>query len=296
MDKRYIFLTEGVKWDCTKTINSIMNHVEDSAPEWFHIAWNPSGSHFALACLHGEVKVFNKSYKEVFQLSHFEDVAQCQFSPNGIFLLCVGFKKNLTLWCLEECRTKPIYSTSHSERITFANWSSKDNAVYLADESGSVIYWKSFINESKYPHPVTGKPKLLLDKEDTEALFGIEDSEDEFDKMDDDIDFSKLNEIADTGLMESQRSSHEKKDLKLKAKQSKLLDLEAVNEDNDDIEDLGEDLDDFVVDDDGAGCIFNIILDKQDMQTEEGYAGYFAAGDQDVFRDVEKSSTQILTF
>jgi hypothetical protein len=179
--------------------------------------------------------------------------------------------------------------------------------VYLADETGSVLYWTSFINETKYPHPVTGKPKNFLDNEDNEALFGIDESEDEFDKMDDDIDFSKLNEIADAGLMETQLSSHEKKELKMKLKQNKLLDLEAAkqskildleeeNEDNDDIEDLGEDLDDFVVDDDGAGCILKIILDKQDMQTEEGYAGYFAAGDRDVYRDIEKNSTFSLIF
>lgn len=109
-----------------------MDHAGESALDWYNLAWNPTGSHFALCGLQGDVKVIrNGTWKTEFTLTHFEDISIVQFSPNGVYLMCIGFKRLVAIWRLEESRTVPAMSMKHTERITAAKWHPQENQACL---------------------------------------------------------------------------------------------------------------------------------------------------------------------
>lgn len=269
---------KGVKWSCVTTIDDLMHAADDEVLEWFDLCWNSIGTHFAVAGLHGDVRIYSKKSLR-FKLSHFEDIAKVLFSPNGIYLLCIGFKKTVCVWRLENSRERPISNITHTERITDACWSPCGNEVCLADETGSIIFWKPFINEAQHPHPVTGTPSSLsLDNDCKEGLFGPED-EDEFDNLDENVDFEKLNELADSGLLLGGDSKKEAKN-----KLNTLVEVEAKEDNRDEVEedyDDYEDMKDFVVDDDGAGYL-------EDMRKPEEVAKYHKRAQQNVIDQIER--------
>ena len=129
----------GQKWNCVHTIDVLTDQVETGL-DWYHMAWNSTGSHFALCGNHGgkliynnaDVKIIkNDQFKTKFTLTHFEDIAYVEFSPNGIYLLCVGFRKMVCVWNLEESRSKTVFSKTHTDRLVSAKWNRKDNSICM---------------------------------------------------------------------------------------------------------------------------------------------------------------------
>jgi WD40 repeat protein len=40
-------------WRCKKTLDILVDHAEESSLDWYNVAWNISGTHFAVAGHHG---------------------------------------------------------------------------------------------------------------------------------------------------------------------------------------------------------------------------------------------------
>jgi WD40 repeat protein len=66
-----------------------------------------------------------------FSLSHNEDISSVYFSPNRIYLLCIGVRSLIAVWNLGESQSKPLFTFNHSCRISDAKWHPLENVVYL---------------------------------------------------------------------------------------------------------------------------------------------------------------------
>lgn len=105
-----------------------------------------------------------------------------------------------------------------------------------ADVTGSLIYWNDIV-PSHLPHPVTAKPKRSLSEPDDETLFGFKDDD----------------EMADDAHAADLPSTRPAKVKKLVENEAAETNDEGLGEFLDDYDD--EAMNDFVVDDDGAGYL-----------------------------------------
>ncbi|KAI8894986.1 hypothetical protein BC833DRAFT_623442 [Globomyces pollinis-pini] len=166
-------------WQCLHTFDSIIKTSLPESIEHYRTVWHPTGDYFAVCGLGGDVLgIKNNTWDVIFTLNHTEDIMDLKFSTNGLYLMCIGNKKLLSVWKPDEKTTLPMFSTSHEYRIMSCEWHPIENDIVLSDQKGNVMYWKSFIVNSQ-PHPAkaleaTKKASQSVDDE----LFGDEDMND----------------------------------------------------------------------------------------------------------------------
>lgn len=180
--------TKGLKeWKCIHTSEILMGNPDSINSQSFATSWHPSGSHFALCAFNGDIKIVKSdSWRTAFTLTHLEEIASVQFSPNGVYLMCIGVNRLICIWNLEESRTKPVikyftflnHSVKHIEKICQVKWSPTANDIIVSDALGLIYLWGSVLPKDQ-PHPVTSKPRYSLDDPDEETLFGLNE-DDEF--------------------------------------------------------------------------------------------------------------------
>ncbi|KAI7887198.1 WD40 repeat-like protein [Lichtheimia hyalospora FSU 10163] len=213
-----------------KTLNGAITKADSESNILGTIAWKPDGKQFAFPGRIFDICVYNtKEWRKVISLEdgHYDDISTLAWSPSGDYLCTAGRDKQVIIWHVEQ--KKILAKRDSKDVVSGIAWSPTENQLAFTDCQGQLSLWKNPIDTSgELPHPAKRQSAI-----------------DELDKLFDE-DMSQLN-IGD-------RSTSKPK--------NNLIDGEA---EDDDIEDEGEDLegdvemmsdmDDFVIDDDGAGYV-----------------------------------------
>ncbi|KAI8926336.1 hypothetical protein BC831DRAFT_414136 [Entophlyctis helioformis] len=257
---------QGDTAECVHVLRDVIDRCTPGSNEMCRIAWHPTGSHFAVCGKRNEVVVVaNGSWNILYRLENQEPNSILEYSPNGMYLLTIGTKGRVRIWRPDTEKEIPLINERHSSPIRNAAWHPKVNELLMIDPNGKISYMEKVI-PSELPHPVTGQEtKKLVAKEpktsdvgararELEMLFGEIEGEDEI------VPAAMLAQAGNAG----KRTAVPGRSGKSRKFNSDSLDdlvdnmADHVSEDDGDEEDAGDDgadLNDFVVDDDGAGYI-----------------------------------------
>ncbi|KAI7901299.1 WD40-repeat-containing domain protein [Cokeromyces recurvatus] len=193
------------------------------------VAWNPDNTCFAFTGTNNNIRVFrNDIWAPFYSLDgeHTRNVITFAWSPNGYYLASSSEDNSFVIWDVKE--KKPIAKHTTSTYITGIAWHSYENEITLTDAHGQIRIWKEVIptDNSNYPHPAILRNKTTLEPT-SEQVAQKEKTK---------------NRISNSSLFDDDDDDEE----------------EAIEdqEEGDDVamvDEEGEDIEDFVIDDDGAG-------------------------------------------
>ncbi|KAI8978018.1 WD40-repeat-containing domain protein [Pilobolus umbonatus] len=203
---------------CVKTLKNVDITTLKDFDSPARIRWNPDGKSFACSGANSDIRVFAKGlWTLLYSLSsmHVSHVDAFEWSPNGYYLASACRDNQIVIWDTKNKEAVALDIMSHP--ITDFSWHPTENILAFTTVNGDIYFWNDVIpNESKYPHPaLLMNPKKEASKETPQTT-------------------------SPTNIL--RKKNHKS-----------LLDAAEVDDATEEDVEMEEDLDDFVIDDDGAG-------------------------------------------
>ncbi|KAI9476560.1 MAG: WD40-repeat-containing domain protein [Benjaminiella poitrasii] len=190
------------------------------------VAWNPDNTCFAFAGTSNNIRVFrNDIWTPFYSLDneHTKSIITFAWSPNGYYLASSSEDNSIVIWNTKE--KNPIAKEVASTYITGFAWHPHNNELTMTDAHGQVRIWKDVIptDNSNYPHPAILRKKTI-NPTPSEPVVKTEKNK------------NRLNNTSLFGDDEAIEDEDEGDDVNM-------------------ADEEGEDIEDFVIDDDGAGYV-----------------------------------------
>ncbi|KAJ3091672.1 hypothetical protein HK102_013860 [Quaeritorhiza haematococci] len=143
---------------CVKVIEDICVAAEPEEPELCRLSWHPSGDRVAVPGPSRDIVILQRRNWEpayTFDAEVNSNVSAVSWSPNGVYLACIGVRKELAVWRLGQDKSQKELVTryEHTCRITGLSWHPKENELYFADENGNLFYTPEAV-------PIKARPSL----------------------------------------------------------------------------------------------------------------------------------------
>lgn len=216
-----------------KKVDGMIKSLETDAESSSRVLWHPDGRAFATPTALRDVQVMSTSDWErqrVFKTGHTSDITAAAWSPNGALLATTSGDLNLCLW---DTKTQKVLKRYDDVKATILamTWHPTENILSYTNNEGELFIHTDFVPEEHVP---------LLEKSTVSAPFFHDPSEGR-------AGAPNLAKGATTVLPERRPRQRDGTPDSL----DDLLGPDFRDDEVDDNED--EDMNDFVVDDDGAG-------------------------------------------
>ncbi|KAH6599746.1 hypothetical protein BASA50_002771 [Batrachochytrium salamandrivorans] len=250
-----------------KVLRDLISRPTPGITEFSYIAWHPSGDHFAACGRRQEVvTVQNGTWNIMYRLVNPDAASILQYSPNGMYLLCIGVKGHVRIWRPQVDREIPIINEKHAGPITGSFWHPRSNELLLMDASGNLGYIEKAI-PPELPHPVTGQEKKIIKQAPKSSS---EQSNSKLDQLFADLEAAEDEPISSKrGLVRKDMTSARKTSAETSNSMDKRMGNGADDSDEEIDEEEYEDMCDFVVDDDGAGYLEDLKRPSDERRYQE---------------------------
>ncbi|KAG0176929.1 hypothetical protein DFQ29_005463 [Apophysomyces sp. BC1021] len=202
---------------CIQTLSSITKAVLPDSMLQSTVAWKPDGSCFAFPGKNGVIHVYSRTvWIEIYTLDngHVDDVITLAWSPNGQYLASTAMDNQVIIWNVSKKAIVRKYITA--VHCTGISWHPTSNELAFTDADGMFTLWDDVIPLNQgFEHPAQNLRRIS--NKELANLF--EDDDD----LDGEVDVSRR-------VVEEEKGENVEDDI-----------------------DMMSEMDDFVIDDDGAG-------------------------------------------
>ncbi|KAJ2808789.1 DNA polymerase alpha accessory factor Mcl1 [Coemansia guatemalensis] len=213
---------------CIKVIHKAAYVCEPgSSMEQYKVRWSPDGRFVAIPCTDHSVKLLERGSWELSATlggRHTKMVTHVSWSANGRYVASVGLDGQVAVW--DVAARKAILTHTGANPLCQVDWNPRGNMLAFTDNSGALYVWDDVV-------PVEQGHAPPYDQQASER--GAVDRQPPADDTGDSRLASDL--FDDTAGVDGAAEGE----------------MEVDDGDDDNIVDAGDGLDDFVVDDDGAG-------------------------------------------
>jgi chromosome transmission fidelity protein 4 len=178
----------SVPGNCIRTIGDLIPTCIAEDRNYYPVRHSPTDSIYAVSGSFGDVVIMSAEHKKIKSMKNDEVIQNMEFSPNGLYLACLGIDGSFAIWNVEkECK---VLEYKHQIPITGLSWAMEGNAIYLGDVGGEVWHCNDVITNGPSP---TSKSLPVDDK----VLFGNEDSDNDMNDMNPFMDLHANEEMGD---------------------------------------------------------------------------------------------------
>ncbi|KAK5660965.1 hypothetical protein OQA88_12340 [Cercophora sp. LCS_1] len=219
----YIYSLTAEHPELIKKVDGVIGREHTDSEACLKVAWHPDGRAFAVPTPLRDIQVVSKNDWEkqrVFANGHEGEITALAWSPNGVFLASAGKDKKILIWSTKDQSVVARYEYPNVMDIA---WHPTQNLASFTTTNGEVFIAEDFVSEQF-------ASMLKLPKQPAPFIH------------------DPLNEVSANGRR-PETNGH--KPLAARPRRDSDAELEDLLD-----EDYG-DLDDFVVDDDGAGYTLN---------------------------------------
>lgn len=229
----YVYRLDGAEPEMIKKVDGMIKSLETESESSSKVLWHPDGRAFATPTALRDVQVMSTNdwaRQRVFKTNHTADITAAAWSPNGALLVTTSHDLDMKLW---DTKTQKLLKTFEDIKATILAmvWHPSENILSYTNNEGELFIHTDFVPEEHLP---------LLNKSTVSAPFFHDPSE------------------GRAGLAPAQVNGTTR-ELPGRPRQrdgtpDSLDDLLGPDFRDDEARDDGdEDMEDFVVDDDGAG-------------------------------------------
>ncbi|KAL1654998.1 DNA polymerase alpha accessory factor Mcl1 [Didymella pomorum] len=230
----YVYSLEGDEPEMIKKVDGMIKSLETESESNSRVLWHPDGRAFATPTALRDIQVMSTNdwaRQRVFKTNHTADITAAAWSPNGALLVTTSHDMDMKLW---DTKTQKLLKTFEDIRATILAivWHPSENILSYTNNEGELFIHTDFVPEEHLP---------LLNKSTVSAPFFHDPSE------------------GRAGLAPAPQVNGATRELPGRPRQrdgtpDSLDDLLGPDFRDDEARDDGdEDMEDFVVDDDGAG-------------------------------------------
>lgn len=230
----YMYSLDGDQPEMIKKVDGMIKSVETESESCAKVLWHPDGRAFATPTAMRDIQVMSTSdwaRQRIFKTGHTADITAAAWSPNGALLATTSHDLDLKLW---DTKTQKLLKTFDDIKATILAmvWHPTENILSYTNNEGELFIHINFVPEDHL---------TLLDKSTVSAPFFHDPSE------------------GRAGLAQAPQKASTIRELPGRPRQrdgtpDSLDDLLGPDFRDDEAQDDGdEDMEDFVVDDDGAG-------------------------------------------
>ena len=230
----YMYNLVGDQPEMIKKVDGMIKSVETESESCAKVLWHPDGRAFATPTAMRDVQVMSTSdwaRQRIFKTGHTADITAAAWSPNGALLVTTSHDLDLKLW---DTKTQKLLKTFDDIKATILAmvWHPTENILSYTNNEGELFIHTNFVPEDHL---------TLLNKSTVSAPFFHDPSE------------------GRAGLVQVPQKNDTIRELPGRPRQrdgtpDSLDDLLGPDFRDDEAQDDGdEDMEDFVVDDDGAG-------------------------------------------
>jgi chromosome transmission fidelity protein 4 len=230
----YVYSLDGDEPEMVKKVEGMIKSLDTESESSSKVLWHPDGRAFATATAMRDVQVMSTNdwaRQRVFKTNHTADITAAAWSPNGALLVTTSHDLDMKLW---DAKTQKLLKTFEDIKATILAmvWHPSENILSYTNNEGELFIHTDFVPEEHLP---------LLNKSTVSAPFFHDPSE------------------GRAGLAPAHQANGTTRELPGRPRQrdgtpDSLDDLLGPDFKDDEAGDDGdEDMEDFVVDDDGAG-------------------------------------------
>ncbi|KAF3041531.1 hypothetical protein E8E12_005479 [Didymella heteroderae] len=230
----YVYSLDGDEPELVKKVDGMIKSLETESESSSKVLWHPDGRAFATPTALRDVQVMSTNdwaRQRVFKTNHTADITAAAWSPNGALLVTTSHDLDMKLW---DTRSQKLLKTFDDIKATILAmvWHPSENILSYTNNEGELFIHTDFVPEEHLP---------LLNKSTVSAPFFHHPSE------------------GRAGLASAPQANGTTQELPGRPRQrdgtpDSLDDLLGPDFRDDEAKDDGdEDMEDFVVDDDGAG-------------------------------------------
>ncbi|KAF1926592.1 tricorn protease domain 2-containing protein [Didymella exigua CBS 183.55] len=230
----YVYSLEGDEPEMVKKVDGMIKSLETESESSSRVLWHPDGRAFATPTALRDVQVmstYDWARQRVFKTSHTADITAAAWSPNGALLVTTSHDLDMKLWDTKTQKLLKIFGDIKATILAMV-WHPSENTLSYTNNEGELFIHTDFVPEEHLP---------LLNKPTVSAPFFHDPSE------------------GRAGLAPAPQANGTTRELPGRPRQrdgtpDSLDDLLGPDFRDDEARDDGdEDMEDFVVDDDGAG-------------------------------------------
>ncbi|KAK1761421.1 Minichromosome loss protein 1 [Echria macrotheca] len=226
----YMYSMTAEQPELIRKVDGVVGRMETDDEAFGRVVWHPDGRAFAVATPTRNIQVVSKfdwEKQRAFANGHNGDITAIAWSPNGAFLVSAAKDGQVLIWSTKD---QSVIARHEYRSVTDIAWHPTKNLIALTTRGGEVTVIKDFISEQY-------ASMLRLPQQPSPFIH-------------DPADERPNGRVAERPAAERQTNGHQP--LAARPRRGSVdSDLEDLLD-----EDYG-DLDDFVVDDDGAGYALN---------------------------------------
>lgn len=229
----YIYSLDGAEPEMVKKVDGMIKSLETESESSSKVLWHPDGRAFATPTALRDVQVMSTNdwaRQRVFKTKHTADITAAAWSPNGALLVTTSYDLDMKLW---DTKTQKLLKTFDDIKATILAmvWHPSENILSYTNNEGELFIHTGFVPEEHLP---------LLVKSTVSAPFFHDPSE------------------GRAGLAPAPQANGITRELPGRSRPrdgtpDSLDDLLGPDFRDETRDDGDEDMEDFVVDDDGAG-------------------------------------------
>jgi chromosome transmission fidelity protein 4 len=144
----YMYSLEGDESEMVKKVDGMIKSLETDAESSSRVLWHPDGRAFATPTALRDVQVMSTSDWErqrVFKTGHTADITAAAWSPNGALLVTTSSDLNLSLWDTKTQKLLKKYDDVKATILAMA-WHPSENILSYTNNEGELFIHTNFVH------------------------------------------------------------------------------------------------------------------------------------------------------
>lgn len=143
----YVYSMTAEAPELIRKVDGVIGTLDIDSDASGAVAWHPDGRAFAVPTPTREIQVVSKDDWEKqrkFANGHLGDITALAWSPNGAMLATAGRDGKVLVW---ETKTQSVIERYHFNDVTDLSWHSKKNILSFTTSEGEVYIYPDFISD-----------------------------------------------------------------------------------------------------------------------------------------------------